>query len=124
MDSTSMGNGPLRAAQPEEMPPWASPGKIRFARWDGGSLEIAKGVLSNWKYLYDPKAMEATARWYDDSRSLDLLLSANINMVWVTFSNGFSMSTERPFQEKLAVFVKRCHGFGIRVLARVVPCQL
>lgn len=36
--------GPSKASVPD----WARPGKIRFARWDGGALEAAKAILSGW----------------------------------------------------------------------------
>ena len=32
----------------DSVPDWAAPGKVRFARWDGGRIEVAKAVLSGW----------------------------------------------------------------------------
>jgi hypothetical protein len=33
---------------PDTVPNWAKPGRIRFARWDGGRIETAKAMLSGW----------------------------------------------------------------------------
>lgn len=99
------------------VPRWAQPGRVRFARWDGGALETAKGLLSGWYYLSDPLAIETTTNWYQDSRSIDLLADAGINCIWVTFTNGFSLATERPQQQQLHGFISRCHERGIRVIA-------
>ncbi len=104
-------------ASRDEVPEYARTGRVRYARWDGGSLEAAKGILSGWYYLREPRALEATVNWYRGSASLELLCAAGINWIWVTFSNGFSLETERPEQERIAEFARRCHDFGIRVTA-------
>jgi hypothetical protein len=99
------------------LPSWARQGRIRFARWDGGALETAKGLLSGWYYMPHPLSVEATTNWYENGRSLELLLSAGINCIWVTFTNGFSLATELPQQKQLAAFISRCHEHGIKVIA-------
>ena len=81
---------------------------VRFARWDGGPPEVVKAQLSGWYYIDDPRAAEATARWYDDANSLELLREANVNWIWVTVNVGFSDRMERRQQESLAPFVRRC----------------
>jgi hypothetical protein len=111
-------------ATPAEVPDGAHPSRVRFARWDGGPLEVGKGILSGWYYMRDPRAIEATLRWYDDAASLELLLAAHINWIWVTFSNGFSHATERPTQERLTAFIARCHAHDIRVTAYASMCNI
>src|ERR1700679_3053002 len=48
---------------PDSVPDWAKPGRIRFARWDGGPLETAKGILSGWSKFNppDPNYVETMA---------------------------------------------------------------
>lgn len=104
-------------AMPEEIASWARMGTVRYARWDGGPIEAVKAVLSGWYYIMEPRAMESTLNWYSGSNSLELLLAANINWIWVTYSNGFSMQSERPTHDQLAEFIRRCHQYGIRVTA-------
>ena len=90
---------------------------VRFARWDGGPLEVAKAQLSGWYYIDDPKAVEATGEWYNGENSLELLRQGGVNWIWVTFNVGFSEKTERGQREILASFVRRCHEERIRVTA-------
>ena len=92
-------------------------GNFRFARWDGGPLETVKAMLSNWYYISDPQAIDATSNWYNGSNSLELLLAAHINWIWVTFSNGFSAHTEDAFHHQLDEFVGKCAAHGISVTA-------
>lgn len=54
--------------------------------------------------------------WYD-RRTIPLLRQAGINMVWVTFSNGFSIPTERAHQEEVHRYIEECHRHGIHVMA-------
>ena len=77
------------------VPKWAAPGRIRFARWDGGRIETAKAMLSGWPGFNppDPNRLETMTNWYRPE-TVRFLRDAEINMVWVTFSNGFSNQTE------------------------------
>ncbi len=106
--------GPAR----DSVPAWARNGMVRFARWDGGRLEVAKAILSGWPNFWppDPNHLYAMDHWYD-LRSIHLLRDAGINMIWVTFSNGFSNETERLQQEELARYIAECHRQGIHVMA-------
>ena len=100
------------------VPDWARPGKIRFARWDGGPLETAKAMLSGWPGFNPPVPdfLYTMTNWYDPS-TVQLLRDAGFNLIWITFSNGFSNQTE-SFQRELAGrYIDECHRSGIHVLA-------
>ena len=102
----------------ESVPEWAKPGRIRFARWDGGRIEAAKAVLSGWPGFNppDPNRLETMTNWYRPE-TVRLLCYAGINMIWVTFSNGFSNQTERLHQEQVRRYIDECHRQGIHVMA-------
>jgi hypothetical protein len=106
--------GPSR----ESVPAWARNGAIRFARWDGGRIETAKAILSGWPNFWppDPNVLYATDNWYN-LRTIQMLMDAGFNMIWVTFSNGFSNQTERLNQHQLKRYIAECHRQGIHVMA-------
>jgi hypothetical protein len=106
--------GPSR----DSVPAWARNGAIRFARWDGGRIETAKALLSGWPNFWppDPDVLYATDNWYN-LKTIQLLREARVNMIWVTFSNGFSNQTERLNQEQLRRYIAECHRQGIHVMA-------
>ena len=94
-----------------------SPAPVRYARWDGGPIEVAKGHLTSWQFMNHPSAIEATCKWYDGDHSIELLRQAEINWIWVTFSAGFSTRTERRQWQILEPFIDRCHAHEISVTA-------
>jgi len=102
----------------DSVPSWAAPGRIRFARWDGGRIETAKAMLSGWPGFNppDPNRLETMTNWYRPE-TVRYLREAGINMIWVTFSNGFSNETEAPHQRQLRAYIDECHRSGIRVMA-------
>ena len=106
--------GPAR----DSVPAWARNGMIRFSRWDGGRLEAVKAILSGWPNFWppNPNFLYTTDNWYSP-RTIRLLREAGINMIWVTFSNGFSNQTEKLQQEQLARYIAECHRQGIHVMA-------
>ena len=103
---------------PDSVAAWAKPGAIRFARWDGGRIETAKAFLSGWPGFNPPipDNVYTMTNWYDP-QTIRLLRQAGINMVWVTFSNGFSIPTEHNHQEQLRRYIAECHRQGIHVMA-------
>ena len=103
---------------PSSVPAWAKPGRIRFARWDGGRMESAKAMLSGWPGFNppDPNRLETMTNWYQPE-TIRFLREAGINLVWVTFSNGFSNETEKPQQEEIRRYIDECHRQGIHVMA-------
>jgi len=106
--------GPAKNSLPE----WAQPGRIHFARWDGGRIETAKAMLSGWPGFNppDPDRLYTMTNWYD-TRTIALLREAGINAVWVTFSNGFSIQSELAHQAQVHRYIEECHRQGIHVMA-------
>ena len=104
--------------QKSSVPDWAKPGRIRFTRWDGGAIETSKAFLSGWPGFNPPIPDYAytMTNWYD-LRTVDLLREASFSVIWVTFSNGFSIPTERPHQEQVRRYIDECHRQGIHVMA-------
>lgn len=107
-------SGPARGSIPD----WAVPGKIRFSRWDGGRIETAKAFLSGWPGLNppDPNLLYTMTNWYDPS-TVRFLKEADINLVWLTFSVGFSNQTEARHQAEVRRYIEECHRQGIHVMA-------
>jgi hypothetical protein len=106
---------------PASVPPWFETGRFRCARWDGGPIEADKGVLSHWiNYTEDDprQVLQATRDWYNP-KTIDLLKMAHINWAWVTWSNGFSPSTEKKQWELVAPYIKLCHQKHIHVTAYI-----
>jgi len=99
-----------------DIPRWARPGRFRYARIDGGPMEVAKGILSGWYYMPHPDSIYACANFYND-QTIDLLDQACINWIWVTWSAGFSLQTEELQRRILGPFIAKCHRKGIRVSA-------
>ncbi len=103
---------------PDSVPEWARFGRTRFSRWDGGPVETAKAFLSGWPGFNppDPANIQVMTNWYDP-RTIPLLREANVNLIWVTFSTGFSIETERVQRDLLRPYIEECHRYGIRVIA-------
>lgn len=102
----------------DSAPAWARNGMIRFARWDGGRIETAKAILSGWPNFWppDPDHLYSMSNWYN-LKTIRLLRHAGVNMIWVTFSNGFSNQTEKLNQGQLKRYIAECHREGIHVMA-------
>jgi hypothetical protein len=103
---------------PDSVPDWAKPGRIRFTRWDGGQIETGKAILSGWPAFNppDPNHLETMTNWYQPE-TIPLLREARFNLIWVTFSAGFSIESEEPQQEQLRRYIDECHWQGIHVMA-------
>jgi len=87
-----------------------------MARWDGGPLEVAKGILSGWYYMPYPESIYACTNWYNKD-TIELLKKANINWIWVTWSNGFSLKEEMWQRKILKEYIEECHKYNIKVIA-------
>lgn len=111
-----------------DLPKSVKPGSIRFCRLDGGPIQVSKIAISGWsvplvegtdyRYPYTnyPPHVHATENIYRPE-TIQLLQKARINMIWVTWSAGFSPEAEKPQQEILVPFIHQCQKKGIRVLA-------
>ncbi len=105
-------------ADPQGVPDWFQPGRIRPARWDGGPIEARKGVLTGYFPADDPRLLEAERNLYDP-KTVELLKTAHINWAWVTWSNGFSPQTEKQQQVLVRNYIALCHHHDIRVAAYI-----
>ena len=48
-----------------DLPEDAKAYNVRYARWDGGPIHIAKGIHTHWDYLAEPRSIYAMAHWYE-----------------------------------------------------------
>jgi len=114
--------GCQRGAQDRQgaVPEWARTGNFSFARWDGGPIEVSKGILSGWPgfLVPDPQVIYTTENLYDVG-AIELIERAHVNWIWVTWSNGFSNQTEASQQVLLRRYIEECHRHGIHVTAYV-----
>lgn len=99
----------------DSVPSWAETGRFRYARWDGGILDVVKGVLPGWPSWREPAQLLAVAEWYE-RRNVELLELAQVNWIWVTFSNGFSLWSELPHQVRLRDFISECQRHDVHVI--------
>ena len=99
------------------VPEWARTGNFAYARFDGGPAEVSKALLSNWEYMHYPIAVQACDNLYDDPRALNWLEQAGVNVVWLTWSVGFSWEAEAIQRKKCARFVERFHAIDGHCMA-------
>lgn len=104
--------------QKASSPAWLLTQKLNFSRWDGGPLEVCKGMLSGWPYFNAPwpSVVDATSRWYDPE-TVELAEAMGYNFIWLTFNVGYSIEKERHQWELLRAYVDACHARDIRVAA-------
>ena len=108
--------GDLSLARPEHLPEFARPWRVRYARWDGGPIHVAKGILSGWIYLPEPYCVYAMTNWYSP-QTIALLRAAGINWIWVTWSVGFPPEDESLQWDILRPYIALCHHEGTHVTA-------
>src|SRR5579872_1286257 len=110
-------------AEPDatQLPAWLEQGKFRFARFDGGPIEIQKTQRSAWGMRFTPAEQEVLANVYGKyeygARMVDLLAQAHVNFVWVTYSVGFSWDDEAPQRALVREVTGMLHAHGIKVAA-------
>ena len=78
-------------------------------------------MLSHWPNYteHDPRqVLQATRDWYNP-KTIELLKIAHINWAWVTWSNGFSPTTESKQWEILGPYIEMCHRNNIQVAAYI-----
>ncbi len=109
---------PAEAAK-SPLPGWLKAGTVRFARFDGGSLETQKARRSAWAGRFSSQDFEAMTNLYGShaDRMVDLLDQAKINFVWVTYSVGFSWEDEEAQRVAVKELVRKLHAHGIKAAA-------
>lgn len=104
-----------------QLPAWLQQGKLRFARFDGGPIEIQKTIRSAWGMRFTPEEQKVLANVYGKyeygPRMADLLAKAHVNFVWVTYSVGFSWEDESPQRALVREITQMLHARGIKVAA-------
>ena len=104
-----------------QLPSWLRQGKLRFARFDGGPIEVQKTRRSAWGMRFTPDEQEVLANVYSKDvyarRMVDLLTKAHVNFVWVTYSVGFSWDDESPQRALVREITRMLHEHGIKVAA-------
>ena len=108
------------------LPNWLKSGTVRFARFDGGALEVQKALRSDWASQFTPEDRETLANLYGkhSDRMIDLLVQAKINFVWVTYSVGFSWKDEEAQRVAVRELVKKLHAHGIKAAAYVCAISI
>lgn len=110
-------------AEPDvaKLPAWLQQGKFRFARFDGGPIEIQKTIRSAWGMRFTPEEQKVLANVYGKheygAQMADLLVKAHVNLVWVTYSVGFSWEDESPQRALVREITQMLHARGIKVAA-------
>src|SRR5215831_14012072 len=109
----------LYRAKPQDVPPWAEQGNVRFIRLDGGRIESWKAERTWWGKKFTAKERDVLTHIYDRDldQMLGLLKQADFNWIWVTWSNGWSFVEEDENRENLKKVIARCHENGIHVSA-------
>ena len=112
--------------QPSSLPAWLTPGTIRFARFDGGPIEVQKASRAAWGSRFTRQDFDALANLYGSNgdRMVDLLQQARINFVWVTYSVGFSEKDEAEQRAAVREIVKKLHARGIKAAAYVCAISM
>ncbi|MCL5006017.1 MAG: hypothetical protein M1404_05745 [Acidobacteria bacterium] len=111
------------AIKPEvsQLPNWLRQGKFRFARFDGGPIEVQKTRRSAWGMRFTPDEQKVLGNVYSEDvyarRMVDLLVKAHVNFVWVTYSVGFSWDDEAPQRALVREVTRMLHEHGIKVAA-------
>ncbi|MGH9325189.1 MAG: hypothetical protein ACRD2B_00660 [Terriglobia bacterium] len=102
-----------------QLPAWLEQGKIRFARFDGGPIEVQKSKRSSEMMGFAPQETEVLANLYGkySDRLVELLTQAHVNFVWVTYSVGFSWQDEASQRAEVRELVRKLHHHGIHVAA-------
>lgn len=108
---------PRNILDPGNVPQFFQTGEFRSARWDGGPIEAEKGRLSGWPNYTAGNplgVLEATRQWYSP-KTIEYLKIAHINWAWLTWSVGFSWTTEEEQRRAVTSYIEECHQNGIRV---------
>ncbi len=110
------------------LPAWLQQGRFRFARFDGGPIEIQKTRRSAWGMRFTPDEQKVLANVYSRDvygrQMVNLLVKAHVNFVWVTYSAGFSWEDEAPQRALVREITRMLHQHGIKVAAYMCAVSL
>ncbi len=117
---------PVLYPGPEQVPEWAQQGKYRFARLDGGPIEVLKTARSSWGMHFTAREKEVLGNLYSTyrDRMIDLLGQANLNWVWITWSVGYSWEDEARQRDECRTLTAKLHEKGIRVAAYLCAASM
>jgi hypothetical protein len=128
VDATAQSAATAALSESEQppLPNWLKSGTVRFARLDGGAIETQKTLRSEWASQFTPQDREILANLYGtySDRMIDLLVQANINFVWVTYSVGFSWQEEAAQRVAVRELVGKLHAHGIKAAAYVCAISI
>jgi hypothetical protein len=110
------------------LPDWATQGRARQVRFDGGPMFAACQLESGWKYLTDPqtpgfvgiiKSIWTLTNLYTDDieRRLDDIRAAGYNWVWVSYQLGYAFDDEARQRAQVRRLIQLAHARGIHVTA-------
>jgi len=110
---------PVIEPGPEQIPEWLQQGRFRFARLDGGPIEVQKTTRSAWGNRFTAQETDVLGNLYGKYADTiaDELGKAGINFVWVTYSVGFSWGDEAGQRAAVRVLTRKLHERGIKVAA-------
>ena len=117
---------PVLYPGPGQVPEWAQQGKYRFARLDGGPIEVLKTARSSWGMHFTAREKEVLGNLYSTyrDRMIDLLGQANLNWVWITWSVGYSWEDEARQRDECRTLTAKLHEKGIRVAAYLCAASM
>lgn len=109
-------------------PQWATPGRARQIRFDGGPMFAACQFESGWEYLTDPntpgfvgmiKSVWTLTNLYTDDieRRLDEIREAGYNWLWVSYQLGYAFDDEARQRAQVRRLIQLAHARGLRVTA-------
>lgn len=112
------------AAQP--IPEWAQQGRFRFARLDGGPIEILKTARSSWGAHFNDAEKEVLGNLYSrySEPMIDLLQQARVNWVWITWSAGYSWADEEVQRAQCRTLIAKLHQRKIHVAAYICSAAI
>ena len=108
---------PVIEPGPEQIPEWLQQGRFRFARLDGGPIEVQKEMRSKWGFTAQEREVLGDLYGKHADTIADLLGKAGINFVWVTYSVGFSWDDEASQRAVVRALTRKLHERGIKVAA-------
>lgn len=108
------------------LPDWLQVENLSFSRLDGGYIEVQKAKRTKWGQGWKDEeynVLENIYLFYADN-IIKKLKMGGINVIWVTWSNGWSLEYEAGQRDNIKTFVDKCHQNNIKVLAYVCSSNI